>query len=257
MQGDEAVAGYEEKGQSSSELELQPKKHKKYRVLIAEDEAPLRNLLKLSLEEAGYEVIPVENGRQAVEVFDSQPVDIAILDIMMPWLDGFSVCRHIRKRSDVPIIMLTALGRTDDLVQGFELGADDYITKPFTFKEVEARIQAILRRVEWTQERSASSIISIGRVTIDSDAHEVFVGGEPRHLTPIEFRLLYYLMSHAGQTIPKATLFREVWGYDLVEGTNLVEVGIRRLREKIEEDPSHPRYILTVRGAGYRFREPS
>ncbi len=229
---------------------------KAYRVLIAEDEAPLRNLLKLSLENAGYEVFPVEDGQQAVEVFDSQDIDLVILDIMMPRLDGFSVCRHIRKRSDVPIIMLTALGNTDDLVQGFELGADDYITKPFTFKEVEARIQAILRRVEWSRNRPKPHVISIGRVTIDTESHEVFVDGEPRHLTPIEFQLLYYLMAHAGQTVPKETLFREVWGYDFVGGTNLVEVGIRRLREKVEENPSKPTHILTVRGAGYRFREP-
>jgi len=227
-----------------------------YRILLAEDEAPLRNLLKLSLESAGYQVFPVEDGQQAVEIFDKQPVDLIILDIMMPRLDGFSVCRYIRRRSDVPIMMLTALGNTDDLVQGFELGADDYIAKPFTFKEVEARIQAILRRVEWSQRRVSPPVISIGRVKIDTESYEVFVDGESRHLTPIEFQLLYYLMSHAGQTISKATLFEEVWGYDFTGGTNLVEVGIRRLREKIEEDPSRPTHILTVRGAGYRFREP-
>ncbi len=232
-------------------------KKKTYRILLAEDEAPLRNLLKLSLENAGYEVFPAEDGQQAIEIFEKEPIDLVILDIMMPRTDGFAVCEYIRKRSDVPIIMLTALGNTDSLVQGFELGADDYIAKPFTFREVEARIQAILRRVEWGQQRASSSReITIGRVKIDAESHEVFVDGESRHLTPIEFQLLYYLMSHAGQTISKATLFREVWGYDFVGGTNLVEVGIRRLREKIEENPSKPTHILTVRGAGYRFREP-
>lgn len=229
---------------------------KTYHILLAEDEAPLRNLLKLSLEGAGYRVSPAEDGQEAVNIFDSEPIDLVILDVMMPRLDGFAVCRHIRRRSDVPIIMLTALSNTDDLVQGFEAGADDYITKPFTFKEVEARIQAILRRVEWSQQRMSPHVISIGRVRIDTEAHEVYVNGESRHLTPIEFQLLYYLMSHAGQTVPKETLFREVWGYDFVGGTNLVEVGIRRLREKIEENPSRPTHILTVRGAGYRFREP-
>lgn len=233
-----------------------PAGKKPYRILLAEDEAPLRNLLKLSLENAGYQVFPAEDGQQAVDLFDAQPVDLVILDIMMPRLDGFSVCRHIRRRSDVPIIMLTALGKTDDLVHGFELGADDYIAKPFTFREVEARIQAILRRMEWTQRKLTPQVISIGRVKIDAESHEVFVNGEPRHLTPIEFQLLYYLMSHAGQTIPKATLFEQVWGYEFVGGTNLVEVGIRRLREKIEEDPSRPTHILTTRGVGYRFREP-
>ncbi len=233
-----------------------PTAKKLYRILLAEDEAPLRNLLKLSLENAGYQVFPAEDGQQAVDVFDAQPVDLVILDIMMPRLDGFNVCRHIRKRSDVPIIMLTALGNTDDLVHGFEMGADDYIAKPFTFREVEARIQAILRRVEWSQRKATPHVITIGRVKIDTESHEVFVNGESRHLTPIEFQLLYYLMSHAGRTISKATLFEEVWGYEFVGGTNLVEVGIRRLREKIEEDPSKPTHILTMRGAGYRFREP-
>jgi DNA-binding response OmpR family regulator len=227
-----------------------------YRVLLAEDEAPLRNLLKLSLENAGYQVLTAEDGQQAIDVFDNHPVDLIILDIMMPRVDGFAVCRHVRKRSDVPVIMLTALGGTDDLVQGFELGADDYITKPFTFREVEARIQAILRRIEWSQRKAAQRTIAIGRVKIDPESHEVFVDGESRHLTPIEFQLLYHLMSHAGQTISKAALFEEVWGYDFVGGTNLVEVGIRRLREKIEENPSEPTHILTVRGMGYRFREP-
>ena len=233
-----------------------PTEKRFYRILLAEDEAPLRNLLKLSLENAGYQVFPAEDGQQAIELFDAQPVDLVILDVMMPRLDGFGVCRHIRKRSDVPIIMLTALGNTDDLVHGFELGADDYITKPFTFREVEARIQAILRRVEWSQRKLTPQIITIGRVTIDAEAHEVFVDGQPRHLTPIEFQLLYYLMSHAGETIPKATLFEQVWGYKFAGGTNLIEVGIRRLREKIEEDPSRPTHILTTRGVGYRFREP-
>jgi DNA-binding response OmpR family regulator len=208
------------------------------------------------LESTGYQVFPAEDGQQAIDIFDVQPVDLVVLDIMMPRMDGFSVCRYIRKRSDVPIMMLTALGNTDDLVQGFELGADDYIAKPFTFKEVEARIQAILRRVEWSQRRPSPSVISIGRVKIDTESYEVFVNGESRHLTPIEFQLLHYLMSHAGQTMSKATLFQEVWGYDFTGGTNLVEVGIRRLREKVEEDPSRPTHILTVRGAGYRFREP-
>jgi DNA-binding response OmpR family regulator len=229
---------------------------KPYRVLLAEDEAPLRNLLKLSLETAGYQVFPAEDGQQAIEIFDNQPVDLIILDIMMPRVDGFAVCRHVRKRSDIPVVMLTALGSTDDLVQGFELGADDYITKPFTFREIEARVQAILRRVEWSQRKIVPHSTTIGRVKIDTESHEVFVNGESRHLTPIEFELLHRLISHAGQTASKAMLFEEVWGYDFVGGTNLVEVGIRRLREKIEEDPSQPTHILTVRGVGYRFREP-
>jgi len=224
------------------------------RILIAEDEAPLRNLVRMSLEAGGHSVIAVGDGEAALKQFVSEPVDLVILDVMMPKMDGFTVCEEIRKRSDVPVIMLTALGGTEDLVRGFELGADDYIPKPFTFKEVQARIQAILRRVQWTEDKQAPLIIGIGRVTIDSETHEVFVAGEPAHLTPIEFQLLYALMSEAGKPISKSELFRDVWGYDFVGGTNLVEVTVRRLREKVEEDPSKTSHILTVRGAGYKFR---
>lgn len=226
------------------------------RILIAEDEAPLRNLVRMSLEAAGHEVIAVGDGEAALQAFMTQPVDLVILDVMMPKMDGFTVCEEIRKRSEVPVIMLTALGSTEDLVRGFELGADDYIPKPFTFKEVQARIQAILRRVQWADEKQAPLIISIGAVTVDTEAHEVYVNGELAHLTPIEFQLLYTLMAEAGKPISKADLFREVWGYDFVGGTNLVEVTVRRLREKVEADPSNPTHILTVRGAGYKFRGP-
>ncbi len=154
------------------------------RILIAEDEAPLRNLVRMSLEAGGHSVIAVGDGEAALKQFVSEPVDLVILDVMMPKMDGFTVCEEIRKRSDVPVIMLTALGGTEDLVRGFELGADDYIPKPFTFKEVQARIQAILRRVQWTEDKQAPLIIGIGRVTIDSEAHEVFVAGGTAPLTP-------------------------------------------------------------------------
>lgn len=224
------------------------------RILIAEDEAPLRNLVRMSLEAAGHKVIAVGDGEAALQTFMTEPVELVILDVMMPKMDGFTVCEEIRKRSDVPVIMLTALGSTEDLVRGFELGADDYISKPFTFKEVQARIQAILRRVNWADEKHAPLIISIGAVTVDTESHEVYVNGEVAHLTPIEFELLYTLMADAGKPISKTDLFREVWGYDFVGGTNLVEVTVRRLREKVEADPSNPSHILTVRGAGYKFR---
>lgn len=225
-------------------------------ILIAEDEAPLRNLIRMSLEAGGHTVTAVGDGEEALQAFlqNRQQLDLVILDIMMPKVDGLAVCREIRKRSDVPIIMLTALGSTDDLVKGFELGADDYIAKPFTFKEVQARIQAILRRAQWTEEKQVAQILSIGRVTMDMDGHEVFVEGKSVHLSPIEFRLLYTLMENAGKAIPKTELFETVWGYDFVSGTNLVEVTVRRLREKIEVDPSSPTDILTVRGTGYKFR---
>ncbi len=224
------------------------------RILIAEDEAPLRNLLRMSLEAIGHHVTTVSDGEEALNAFAAEPFDLVIVDIMMPRVDGFGVCREIRKRSDVPIIMLTALGGTDDMVKGFELGADDYIAKPFSFKEVQVRIYAILRRNQWSQERKAPQLLRNGRVELDVEAHQASLDGEPVHLTPIEFRLLFTLMVNAGKAIAKNALFVEVWGYEFIGGTNLVEVTIRRLREKIEPDSAQPVYILTVRGTGYKFR---
>jgi DNA-binding response OmpR family regulator len=226
------------------------------RILIAEDEAPLRSLVRMSLEAIGHHVTAVGDGEEALKAFAAEPFDLVILDIMMPRIDGFDVCRQIRMHSDVPIIMLTALGGTDDMVKGFELGADDYVAKPFSFKEVQARIYAILRRNLWIQERKAPLRLQNGRVTLDVETQQVSVDGEPIHLTPIEFKLLFTLMANAGKAITKNDVFVEVWGYEFIGGTNLVEVTIRRLREKIEPEPSQPVYILTVRGTGYKFRAP-
>lgn len=226
------------------------------RILIAEDEAPLRSLLRLSLEASGHSVIEAVNGRDALDLFAREGCDLVILDVMMPELDGFTVCREIRRYSDVPVIMLTALGSTEDLVHGFELGADDYITKPFTFREVQVRIQAILRRLAWARDKHEPRVISIGRVQLDSEAYEVRSHGVLVNLSPIEFQLLYKLMASPGRAIDRSELFEDVWGYDFVGSTNLVEVTIRRLREKIEANPSQPDHILTVRGVGYKFRTP-
>lgn len=226
------------------------------RILIAEDEAPLRNLVRMSLEAIGHQVTAVGDGEEALSAFSAEPFDLVILDVMMPRVDGFTVCREIRKHSDAPIIMLTALGSTDDMVKGFELGADDYISKPFTFKEVQARIFAILRRIQWAQDRKTSQVLRNGRVSLDTAAQQATIDGQPVHLTPIELKLLYTLMASPGRVIAKSDLFVDVWGYDFIGGTNLVEVTIRRLREKIETDPSRPTHILTVRGTGYKFRAP-
>ena len=230
----------------------------KARILIAEDEAPLRNLIELSLKANGYEVVATDDGETALEQFRSNgPFDLVILDVMMPHRDGFSTLAEIRKQSEVPAVMLTALGSSDDVVRGFELGADDYITKPFTFREVAARIEAILRRVAWMKQAPAIAddhLLRNGEIAMDIDGHTVTVRGQPIHLTPIEFNLLRYLMSHPGQVVGKEELFREVWGYEFEGSTNLVEVGVRRLREKVEDSPSSPTYIQTVRGVGYKMR---
>ncbi len=225
------------------------------RILVAEDEQNLRLLLRLSLTTA-YEVETVEDGQAAVEAFEAHPSDMVLLDIMMPRMDGITACQRLRSVSDVPIIMVTALGATDDIVKGFAVGADDYITKPFTFKELLCRIEAIFRRIDWMQP-SEARIVQNGDLRINTDTKQVWVRGQEKHLTPIEFQLLQHLAARPGHSISKEDLFREVWGYDLAGGTNLVEVAVRRLREKVEADPSDPKAILTVRGYGYRFRMPS
>lgn len=227
------------------------------KILIAEDEAPLRNLVRMSLEAIGHQVVAVGDGAEALAAFSAQPFDLVILDVMMPQIDGFGVCRELRTRSDVPIIMLTALDSTDDMVRGFELGADDYIAKPFSFKEVQARIYAILRRNQWIHERKQSVVLEIGWIKLDVVGQQASIADQPIHLTPIEFKLLFTLMVNAGKVMSKTDLFLEVWGYEFIGGTNLVEVTVRRLREKIEPDPSQPVYLLTVRGIGYRFRRPT
>lgn len=222
-------------------------------VLVVDDEEPLRHLLQVSLQRQGYTVATARNGREALEVVASRKIDLVLLDIMMPEMDGFTTCVELRKRTDIPIVMLTALNRPDDIVQGFNLGADDYILKPFTFREVEVRLQAILRRVYWSHEHSSPPILIGNEIMLNDEKHEVVVRGEQVHLTPIEYQLLRYLMTQPDRPVSKDMLFQQVWGYDVAGGTNLVEVAVRRLREKIEQDPSRPVYLLTVRGAGYKF----
>jgi DNA-binding response OmpR family regulator len=238
-------------------IDLKTKHPRETHILVVDDEEPLRNLLRISLQRAGYTVYTASNGKEAIEAFSQAPVDLVLLDILMPDMDGYTLCAELRKRSDVPIIMLSALNRPDDVVYGFSLGADDYISKPFQFREVEVRIQAILRRIAWHNERPEFNILAFNDVVLDSDAHEVHVRGEQVHLTPIEFQLLHYLMKMPDRPVSKNELFQSVWGYDLVGDTNLVEVAIRRLREKIEENPSDPAYLLTVRGTGYKFNTQS
>jgi len=222
-------------------------------ILIVDDEDQLRNLLCISLQKNGYQLYEASNGLEALNLFEQCHIDLVLLDIMMPELDGFDTCIELRKISDVPIIMLSALNRPDDIVHGFDLGADDYITKPFTFREVSVRIQAILRRIAWINERPEFRVLSHNDIVLNDEIHEVTVRGEVVHLTPIEYDLLHHLMSSPDRPVSKNELFKNVWGYDLAGGTNLVEVAIRRLREKIEVNPSRPVYLVTVRSAGYKF----
>lgn len=226
---------------------------KNLQILVVDDEEPLRNLLQASFQRSGYDVVTASNGREALDVFDSQEIDLVLLDVIMPDLDGFSVCREIRAKSEVPIVMLTAMNRPDDIVHGFDLGADDYIPKPFTFREVEVRLEAILRRISWIEEQPEFRVLAFGDITLNDDDHIVTVCGEVVDLTPIEYQLLHKLMMSPDRPVSKVDLFKSVWGYDEVGGTNLVEVAVRRLREKIENEPSNPNYLVTVRGAGYKF----
>jgi DNA-binding response OmpR family regulator len=225
------------------------------RILIADDDPAIANLVRMALDDPRYEVVAVGTGLEAIQQFRKAAFDLVILDVMMPYVDGFEACQRIRETSDVPIVILTSRGGVDDIVHGFEIGADDYITKPFKIVELQARVEAILRRVEGQHERLAPPVITTHDLQIDKPRHAVTLGGRPITLTPMEFELLYFLAANAGQVFDRETLFREVWGYDYVGETNLVDVCVRRLREKIEVEPSKPRRIMTVRGVGYKLSD--
>jgi two-component system response regulator MtrA len=225
------------------------------RILVADDDPSIATLIQITLKDPRYEIVAVKNGLEALKAFETGPFDVVILDVMMPYVDGFEACQRIREQSDVPIVILTSRDGTDDVVHGFELGADDYITKPFKTAELIARVEAILRRVEGYKHRVAPAIVRVGELMIDEPRHRVAVRDQDVNLTPMEFELLYFLAANPSQVFDRETLFREVWGYDYVGETNLVDVCVRRLREKVEVEPSRPRLITTVRGVGYKLSE--
>ncbi|GAB4209424.1 MAG: response regulator transcription factor [Roseiflexaceae bacterium] len=231
--------------------------NQKRRILVADDDPSIASLIQVTLKDPRYEIIAVRNGLEALKAFEQGGFDVVILDVMMPYVDGFEACQRIRERSDVPIVMLTSRDGTDDVVHGFELGADDYITKPFKTAELIARVESILRRVEGYKHRVAPPVVRVGEIEIDEPRHRVSVRGQDVNLTPMEFELLYFLAANASHVFDRETLFREVWGYDYVGETNLVDVCVRRLREKVEIEPSRPRIIVTVRGVGYKLVEAS
>jgi DNA-binding response OmpR family regulator len=224
-------------------------------ILIADDDQSITNLVRIALDDPRYQVKVTGNGLEAIQEFEKQHFDLVLLDIMMPYVDGFEATQRIRAVSDVPIVILTSRSGVDDIVHGFEIGADDYITKPFKVAELQARVEAILRRVDGQHERLAPPVVVLGDIHIDKNRHIVALNGKPMSLTPMEFELLYFLAANAGQVFDRETLFREVWGYEYVGETNLVDVCVRRLREKIEVEPSKPRRIMTVRGVGYKLSE--
>ena len=225
----------------------------KTKVLLVDDEKTLVKALKFNLEKEGFEVVEAFDGEEALKkAFEINP-DIIILDLMLPGLDGFEVCREIRKKEEIPIIMLTAKGEDIDKVLGLELGADDYMTKPFNPRELLARIKAILRRSSG-REAGVRKQIRIGPLWIDLLQHRVRLKGQEVGLTAKEFALLSFLASNAGRVYSRDKLLEEIWGYDYFGDARTVDVHIRHLREKIEEDPGSPRLILTVWGTGYKFR---
>lgn len=222
------------------------------RVLVAEDDREIVKVVRAYLERAGFKVLTAYDGRQALFMARQERPDLVILDLMLPEMDGLDVCRHLRRESDIPIIMLTARVEETDKLVGLELGADDYITKPFSPRELVARVRAVLRRAERPSE---PEIISVGEVTIDQGRHVVQVGGREVELTPTEFDLLTVLMRHPGRVFTRLQLLEMVQG-DAYEGyERTIDVHIKNLRRKIETQPHESRYILTVHGVGYKFVE--
>lgn len=230
------------------------------KILVVDDEKPIADIIEFNLKKEGFEVHCAYDGNDAIQkVEDIQP-DLILLDIMLPGRDGMEVCREVRKKYETPIIMLTAKDSEIDKVLGLELGADDYVTKPFSTRELLARVKANLRRqqtlVNQTLEEEESKEIIVGSLTIHPDAYIVSKRGETIELTHREFELLHYLAKHIGQVMTREHLLQTVWGYDYYGDVRTVDVTVRRLREKIEDNPSHPGWIVTRRGVGYYLRNP-
>ena len=230
------------------------------KILVVDDETSIRQILETRLSIRGYKVILASNGEEALYMFKKESPNLVILDIMLPKIDGYEVCSEIRKKSQVPIIMLTALGDISDRVIGLELGADDYVMKPFSPKELEARIRSVLRRTDSsnivTEKRTNESRLQIGTLVIDTNKRQVFKGKERIKLTGMEFNLLELLVTKAGERLSRSMILDRVWGYtpERYLDTRVVDVHISRLRSKLEEDPSNPDLIITARGTGYMFQ---
>ena len=222
-------------------------------LLLIDDDATLIKALRIYLSRAGYDVHAATNGVEGLREFYKERPDLVVLDVMMPEMDGWETCRRIRELSTVPIVMLTAKGQETDRVKGLRLGADDYVPKPFSLKELEARIEAVLRRAMRYESEDEHVLYMTDDIVIDSERWEVRRNGERLELTPTELRLLFYMAENAGRVLSHRQILREVWGPDYVENVDYTKLFVWRLRQKIEKDPGEPRYILTERGIGYRM----
>ena len=229
--------------------------HKRYLILVVDDETRIARMIRMNLEHDGYEVIEAYSGQQALDMVRSRMPNLVILDVMMPGLDGYETLQILREISQVPVIMLTAKGEEEDRIRGLELGADDYVTKPFSPRELMSRVKAVLRRTEGNAGGGSNDdVIQVDdRLKIDFGKREVWVDGELVKLRPTEYRLLYHLVQNAGWVMTYGQLLTKVWGYEYRDETHYVRLYINYLRQKIEKDPSNPEYILTERGVGYRF----
>jgi two-component system response regulator MtrA len=220
------------------------------RVLVVEDDPSIREVAALGLSRAGFQVTTAGDGREGLLRARNDPFDVVVLDVMLPTLDGFEVCRELRKESRIPVLMLTARSDTVDVVTGLELGADDYVTKPFEVPELVARVRAVLRRAS---SEPSEPVIRSGDLEIDPTAFAARKGGVDLGLTATEFRLLMELARHPGRVLSRDVLLARVWNYDYMGDSRMVDVAVQRLRAKVEPAPAHPRRIVTVRGVGYRF----
>ena len=225
------------------------------RILLVDDEQSIQTLLSYPLRKDGYHVTSALDGHEAIRRFEEGRFDLVILDVMLPRMGGVEVCRQLRSRSQVPIIMLTAKGSETDKVAGLEVGADDYITKPFSMREFRSRVKAALRRSRMGGETSEGGSIETGELTIDFDRRMVTLGDEEIRVTYVEFEILGALARSPGRVLTRETLLEHVWGDSDYRDPRTVDVHIRHLREKLEKDPKEPEYLFTVRGVGYRFRE--
>lgn len=226
---------------------------KGYTILVVDDEKRMVRFIRLNLEQDGFQVVAAYNGKEALDQVRTALPSLVLLDVMLPDMDGFQVLRTIREFSNVPVIMLTAKGEEDDRVRGLELGADDYVTKPFSPRELVSRVRAVLRRFESALGGSLQVIEVDDRLKLDFNRREVWVDGKLVQLRPTEYRLLYHLVQNAGWVLTHEQILTKVWGYEYRDEPHYVRLYINYLRNKIEEDPSNPKYILTERGVGYRF----